>query len=417
MDRELPDSVIKSKRIKKTAVPILSLAVLVLSIMIFRSVLSPTLKISSVRIAIAERGSIEDAVTASGTVTPKNEQIITCPIATRIEQVFHKAGDRVDKSESILGLNKEFVLLQYRKLADDVDLKINQKTKLKLSVQRQQADLRTQHEIMKLRIKFNESKLEMEEKLLNLRVGSKEAYDLARLSLEISGKELQYIEEQIENQEKSLEADLREHELQIQISKRNLEELERQLELAEVKSAIGGVVTWVNENIGASITPGEVVARVADLKSYRVEANISDIHADKLAIGRQVRVRIDKTDLPGRISSIRPTIKNGVVTFLVELKENDHPSLRSNLRVDVFVITDIKENVIRIENGPFVNGAGLQDIFMIEGKKAVRKTVNIGATNFDYVEITDLVEPGDEVIIADMEKYIHHKEIAIKFDK
>ena len=417
MDRELPESVVKSKRIKKTALPILALAVLVLSIIIFRSVLSPVLKISAVRVAIAETGSIEDAVTASGLVAPKNEQIVTCPIATRIEQVFHKAGDRAAKGESILGLNKEFILLEYRQLADEVDLRINQKTKLELSIQRQQSDLKTQYEIKKLRIQFNKSKLEMEEKLLNLGVGSKEAYDLARLTLEISGKELDYIEDQIANQEKSLQADLREHELQIQISKRNLQELERQLELAEVKSALDGVVTWVNENIGASLTPGEVVARVADLNSYTVEAKISDTHADKLAIGRPVRVRIDETDLPGKISSIRPAIIDGVITFLVELEDDDHPALRSNLRIDVFVITGSKENIIRVENGPFVNGAGLQDIFVIKGRKAVRKTVNIGAANFDYVEITDQIEPGDKIVISDMEKYIHHQEIAIKFDK
>ena len=416
MDRELPSEVVRSRQIKKIMLPIIILASMILSVMIFRAVLSPSLKISSVKLALAETGSIEDAITASGTVIPEYEQIITSPIKSGIAGLQHKAGDHVEPGESLIKLNKEFALLDYNRMSDELDLKLNQKIKLELEIQRILADLNTQYEIKKLKIKFDESRLGMEEKLMNLGVGSREAYDVAKLSLEISRKELEYLEEQMENQRQSLKADLREHVLIIQIAERNLEELRRQLELAEVKSDISGVVTWVDENIGAAVKPGDILAKVADLSSFKIEAKISDIHAGKLSIGSPVRVRIENTDLPGIIDGIRPTIINGIVTFTVALDENNHPKLRSNLRVDVFVILDVREDIIRVENGPFVNGSGIQDIFVVEGNKAVRKTVTIGATNFDFVEILDFVDPGDKVIISDMEKYIHHQEINLNYD-
>ena len=222
---------------------------------------------------------------------------------------------------------------------------------------------------------------------------------------------LEILQKQMENQRKSLEADITEHDLEIRITERNLQELRRQLRLAEAKSESDGVVTWVADRIGSAVNVGDPLARIADLNSFKVEGSISDMHSDKLKLDGPIKVRVSGIDLYGKIVNIDPSMENGIARFIVELEQNNHANLRPNLRVDVFVITNTKENVVRVENGPFVNGSGIQDIFVIDDDKAIRKTVTIGAVNFDYVEITDQVHPGDEVITSDMTKYIQHTEI------
>jgi len=51
------------------------------------------------------------------------------------------------------------------------------------------------------------------------------------------------------------------------------------LQLAMMHADRDGVVTSIVEDAGAMIHKGDVVARIADLSSYRVDATISDIHA------------------------------------------------------------------------------------------------------------------------------------------
>jgi len=121
---------------------------------------------------------------------------------------------------------------------------------------------------------------------------------------------------------------------------------------------------------------GETVAKIADLENFKVEAKISDIHAGKLVIGNPVKIRINETELSGVIYTIQPTIESGIVTFMIELQEKSNPLLRSNLRVDVQVILSSREGVIRVKNGPFINGSGKQEIFIIKGNKAFRTAVN-----------------------------------------
>lgn len=414
MDRKLSAGFKRKQKVKKYTALIISFVVVVIALIGFRSLLKSSINRSMIRTSVAEIGAIEATITASGVVIPEYEQLITSPIQSKIEQIFYKAGEKAHAGESILQLNKEFIQMAYEKLQDELELKINRKAQLNLKLERSQIDLQAAYDIKKLQTDAIVSQYEQEKHLYEIGAGTKANLDQASLKLDVSRRELVQLHNQIENQQKSLEADLRELDLQISIQQKNITELRRQMELADAKADCDGVITWVNDNIGATVNEGDIVARIADLNSFKVEASISGFHAAKLQIGAPVNVRIGDMDLRGEIANIRPTIQNGIITFIIKLNDKTNELLRSNLRVDVSVITSFKDNVIRVANGPFVNGSGPQDIFIVEGNRAVRRRVAIGATNFDYVEIENNIKAGDEIIISNMNDYIHRKEVIIK---
>ncbi|NQT96827.1 MAG: HlyD family efflux transporter periplasmic adaptor subunit [Candidatus Marinimicrobia bacterium] len=414
MDRELTTKQLLQRRFKTILRSIILILIIIIGFFSLRSIFTPSLEKSKIIIAIAERSRIEDAISASGTVIPAFEQVITSPIKSTVVEVYHQAGEKIAAGSAILKLNKEFVHLELERLEDELKLHQNTKVQLNLALERNRTELQAQHDIKKLSLELLLSKLNQAEHLYGIGAGSKDHLDQARLNLEIARRELVLLENTIENEEKTLKADIREIDLKIGIQEKSIEEIERQLELADIRADRNGVITWVNENIGATIQPGEIVARIADLTSYKVEGRISDIHISRLKLGAPVRVRVNQRDLAGAITGIKPTIKGGTITFYIELAEKTDPNLRSNLRVDVFVITAYKDNIIRVKNGPFVNGPGVQNIFIVVGDKAIRKTVRIGATNLDFVEIENEIGAGDRIIISDMEKYKHLDTIVIR---
>lgn len=414
LDRELTTKQLLQRRFKTILRSIILILIIIIGFFSLRSIFTPSLEKSKIIIAIAERSRIEDAISASGTVIPAFEQVITSPIKSTVVEVYHQAGEKIAAGSAILKLNKEFVHLELERLEDELKLHQNTKVQLNLALERNRTELQAQHDIKKLSLELLLSKLNQAEHLYGIGAGSKDHLDQARLNLEIARRELVLLENTIENEEKTLKADIREIDLKIGIQEKSIEEIERQLELADIRADRNGVITWVNENIGATIQPGEIVARIADLTSYKVEGRISDIHISRLKLGAPVRVRVNQRDLAGAITGIKPTIKGGTITFYIELAEKTDPNLRSNLRVDVFVITAYKDNIIRVKNGPFVNGPGVQNIFIVVGDKAIRKTVRIGATNLDFVEIENEIGAGDRIIISDMEKYKHLDTIVIR---
>ncbi len=414
MDKELSRNEIRKIKLRKAAYFLLPLGLIIIGVLAFRSIINPSVKRSSILTAFAEIGSIEGTVSASGIVIPEHEQALACPVQSRIEEIYFRVGESVKSGDSISKLNTESLQNDYDKLLNEMELKKNNKAQLNLKLERLRIDLQAQYDIKELQAKSIETEVQQKKHLYSIGAGTKLDLEQAELKLEIARRELAQLKNQMVNQQELLAADLKELDLQINIQNSRIKEIDRKIELAGARADRDGVITWIKDDIGSSVNPGDVIARIADLSSFKVEAEISDIHADKLIINGPAKIRLNDIQLTGRISGIMPTIQNGVITFIIELDDKTDKSLRSNLRVDVDVVTSIIDDIIRAKNGPYINGSGLQEIFVIEGEKAYKRKAKIGATNFYFVEIQSGVKKGEEVIISDMEDYIHRDEIKIK---
>ncbi len=413
MDRELSQEIIRKENMKKYSKIIGGILLIVLSLLVFRNLLFPKIKKSTIQTAIAEKGNIEGAITASGIVIPEFEQIITSPIQSKIEKLYFYAGEKVIIDSSILKLDTESAEADLRKLDDELQLKRNKLTKLSIEMDERLVDLQTSFEIQKLQMKALSNNVDIKKQLLEIGVCTTPDLEQAELNFEIGTCQLNQLEQQIKNEKKSQEIDISDLQLQIRIQQTEINTLKRKLEQAKIRPSTSGVLAWVNDNIGANINQGDQIAKIADLSSFKIKAKISDMHVEKLMIGNPVRIRINSIDLLGNISAIQPTIENGVMTFSVELEEKTSSLLRSNMRVDVFVITSFKENVVRVKNGAFINGSGSQDIFVIENGVAIRRSVIVGSTNFDWIEVREGLRAGETAIISDMEEHIHKDRIKV----
>ena len=413
MDREISQEDQRKVSRAKIFKVVAGIMIVLMGLLGFRWILMPTIDKKDLHTAVAEIGSIEATLSASGVVIPLYEQVITSPVVARIQQVSFFSGDAVEADQSILSLDLEAVLSELEKLQDQQSLKKNTARQLELQLQKNLSDLRNQLEIKKLQIASLESLLKDEIHLK--KIGGSTEYNVktAQLNLEIARKEATLLGKQINNQEELNQVDLRGLSFEINILEKEIQEIARKIERAQVKTQQAGVITWVNEDIGAAVTEGEVLVKVADLSSFKVEGSISDVYADMLNNGGEVIVRINKTDLRGRITNIHPAVENGIITFIVQLQEKSNELLRSNLRVEVFVITSFVDQVVRVKNGPFYNGSVDQKVYVLEGDKAVRRTVTLGASNFDFVELANGIEAGEVVVISNMEEYDHQKEITI----
>jgi HlyD family secretion protein len=107
-------------------------------------------------------------------------------------------------------------------------------------------------------------------------------------------------------------------------------------------------------------------------------------------------------------------VQNGVLSFDVSFDQKTGLQLRPNMKVELFLVTSTQNNVMRVKNGSAFKGGATQDVFVLANGKAVKKTVSIGGSNFDYVQIRDGVKPGDVVIISDMKQFKDVGEVEVK---
>ena len=389
MDKAISRKIVKKRRFLMFLKITLSIILFFSVIFLFKMILTQKIDRSKIYTDVAIVGDIDASINASGVVIPEFEQIISSPISSKIDTVFKRAGENIVLGERILSLNTEIIRNSYEQKLDEYELQKNRKKQLALDLDRNIISLSTQLDIKELKIEFLNSKLVQEKRLSKIGAGTSGDLKQASLNLEIANLELNQLISQIANRKKSLEADLNELRLKIRITEKVINEISRKIENSKTISEKSGVITWVNDNIGKVVNQGEVIAKIADLNSFKVNCQISEIHVSKLFIGNYVKVRVNNKDLTGKIININPAIKNGVINFIVALDENNYKDLRSNMKVEVFVLTSSKKNIVRVKNGAFINGTGYNKVFVIKGDKAVRRDIRAGLTNFDYVEIIE----------------------------
>jgi HlyD family secretion protein len=139
------------------------------------------------------------------------------------------------------------------------------------------------------------------------------------------------------------------------------------------------------------------------------------MYATSIRTGSTVLVHLNNDEeIRGSIVSISPTVTNNTVQFRVRLDERDHPLLRPNLKVELYVVKSFRDAVTRVANGPFYRGAASQPVFVVEGSRLHRKDVRLGESNIGYVEILEGLSPGEQVVVSDMSDYERYDEIALK---
>ncbi|MEZ5042314.1 MAG: HlyD family efflux transporter periplasmic adaptor subunit [Saprospiraceae bacterium] len=415
MDKDIDPRIIKQQRRKRIWFFLLLLLVVIAALWGLRRVLSTQVDAGRLRTATAEIGRIDNTLNASGEVIPAFEQVITAPIRAEVREVLVSVGSQVDIGTPILALDKSFTELEYEKLKQELELKRNSITKLRFQLEKTLFDLQITDSIKALRINQLQAELDNSIRLESIGGGTKESVDKAGLDLKIAKLEKQQLENDLRLQEKSTITDLRELEIQSNIQSNAIREMEEKLKRADIVAKRPGVLTWVNENIGSTVSEGESLARIADLKSYKVLGTCSDLYAERLRVGMAVLIRLtDEDKVQGSISNIRPSVENNVITFDIQLEESNHPMLRPNQRVEVFIVTASKSNIVRVANGPAFKDLAQQYVFVLKDGMAERRRVNVGMTNFDFVEIEGGIEVGEEVIISDMTRYEHLEVVEVK---
>ncbi len=413
MDKAIEEEVRSGRKKKNISIIIIVLLVIAGTIWLLRFSLSSSLKKSAITTAVVETGNIENTINASGEVLPEFEATITSPISASVQKVIIDAGSKVKAGESILTLDKSASQTEFEKLKFQVESKRNEVQKLKLELGKSFYDIKSNNDIKQLRINSLEADVENAKRLFKAGGGTREDIEKAELNLKVARLEKQQLENEVKSKQQTMQVEMKEAEIAAAIQANDMHELDRKLQLANIVASRNGVVTWVNKNIGAAIREGEALARIADLSSFKVQGSISDNYLDQLHNAMTAIIRINETQVRGTVTNVQPSVQNGVISFNIQLNDNNNSLLRPNMKVDVFLVTSSKNNTMRVQNGAAFKGASSQDIFVLNNGKAERRTVHIGMTNFDFVEIMDNVKPGEVIITSDMSAYKNAKEITI----
>ena len=414
MDRVISESEVRRRLAKRVVGSIVAIAALAFSVAATVQWLRPSLRRSDLQFARVDRGAVDRALQAAGTVMPAVEQVVSSPVEARVLRIVRRAGDRVRAGDELVALDTSASRLDVERLEDRIKQKKSEQEQARLRSDETIAGLNAQIAQKTLDVEIARYKSRQNETLHHEGLVSQSELLAAQTTEKKNGIELAQLREAVIRAQRGRAAEAASYEVELRTLSNERDESIRQLGLAMMHADRDGVITSIVQEAGTTIRRGDVVARIADLSSFRVTATISDMHAAALAPGQRVRVKLDdQTTLGGAISGIDPQIANGAARFEIVLDQPSHPRLRNSVRVDVFVISGRRDGVLRVRRGTLGQSES-EDVFVVRGDELLRTPVRWGLAGEEVLEIRDGLREGEQVVVNNMSDYAGVKKLRLK---
>ena len=405
MDVARPASVIRNRKIKRL---IYSLVLLVavsagtfgLSRM---KAAAPSVDRATVWIDTVKRGEMLREVRGLGTLVPENVRWIPATTDGIIEEIKAQAGDTATVDTVILVLSNPDVLQR----ATDSELQLkgaeadlaNVRATLRnqiLNQQSQQAIVESQYNRAQLDLDANR---QLAQAGLIAEVVLKKSELLARelgVRNEMEKKKIEANTESAEAQLSAQQARVDQFRAVYRLRRKQVEEL-------KVRAGAAGIVQQVPVEVGQRVTPGTILAKVAEPGRLKAELQIPETQAKDVTIGQVASIDTRNGIIPGQVSRIDPAALNGAVKVDVHLNGEYPKGARPDLSVDGTIQLERLINVLYIGRPAYGQSDSVVGMFKVmPNGEAVRIQVKLGRSSVNTIEILDGLHEGEQAVLSDM---------------
>ncbi len=374
---------------------------------------APTVDRATLWMDTVKRGELLLERRGAGTLVPEEVRAIAARSAGRVEQIVLLPGAAVEPDTVVLRLSNPDLELAAANAASDLaveranhrDLEVGLRTQ---RLQRRSQAAAVQADYQTARIQYQRDLELFEERLVSerdMRISKLRAENLEyRHGLE--QRSLEIFDEQITAQLQVAATTVRQREARQALAAADLVDL-------DVKSGIHGVLQELLVEVGQSVGPGAVLARVVQPDKLKAELRIPETQAKDIVIGQPAVVDIRTAKIPGVVTRIDPAATQGTVTVDVKLLLDQlpdgklPPGARPQLSIDGTIEITRLADVLYTGKPAYGQSNQQVGLFKVvdDGGYAVRTTVQLGLGSVNLIEIIQGLNEGDEVILSDMSRW------------
>jgi HlyD family secretion protein len=187
------------------------------------------------------------------------------------------------------------------------------------------------------------------------------------------------------------------------------------LDALNVRAGMAGVLQTVPIDVGAQVTAGTNLARVADPTRLKAEVRIPETQAKDIRLGLPASIDTRNGIIRGVVSRIDPSVQNGTVTVDVRLDGQLPAGARPDLSIDGTIELQRLQNVLFVGRPAFGQDDSTVGLFRLDpsGTTATRCPVRLGRSSTSTIEIVSGLRSGDRVILSDSSQWDGHDRIRL----
>ena len=191
----------------------------------------------------------------------------------------------------------------------------------------------------------------------------------------------------------------------------------QQLKYADVRSPIDGVVVLKDIFEGALVSNTMAPYVISGNDTLQIAISVTEQVINKIRKGNELKIIIPsaKTSFfTGKITSVSPIMDDKTFSYVVLIDvPNKNNLIKPGMTAKVDILIEKRENIVIAPLNSVLSEDSGKYVFTVEDNKAVKRFVDTGISNNDFVEITKGLETGDFIIVKGQHFLKHNDPVIV----
>lgn len=322
-----------------------------------------------VTVSAVVRREFQDKISAVGTLKARETGLLSPKVAGNVEAVLVDIGEKVQTDQVVIRIDR---------------------TNFELAVNRASAALATAKSAVSLatvRLQHADKEFRRASSLLAEKVIPQGRFDKAEAAYKAARQALATAKDQRNQAEVALKTAM------------------QHLKDTQIRSPISGVVVERNVEIGQSVAPGAPLLRILDQSTLKADIDLPESDFARIAAGTPAVIQVDAFQgqlFPGKVVLVNPMVDRKTRTFRVRIES---PNPTAKLVDGMFVrvqLSAAQRTALAVERDALnrLPGSGTFYVFVVDGDKAVKRTVKTGVVGDQYAEVLEGLSEGEKVVTS-----------------
>lgn len=393
-----------------------ALAALLVWIVLGTTASTMTIDATDITISDVTRGKFYDYVRLNGQVLPIQVVQISPEEGGIVREKVVEEGTRVRKGDVILRLSNSNLDLQILNAEAELAEKQNLLRNTQVAMQQDRLNNRTEQATLDTDCDRKRRAYEQNARLYKERLISKEVYLQSREDYKLARRKQSLISQRLKQDSLYRHVQMAQMEDNLENMRKNVLLVRERRNKLEVRSAIDGELGLLDVELGQNIQAGQNIGQINDLSDFKIEANVDEHYIDRVRPGLIATITRDGKTYQLRVRKVYPEVRNGSFRTDFVFVGSRPAQMRSGQTYYVELALGKSSQSTLIPRGTFFQTSGGNWIFVLDrsGHKAYRRNISIARQNPQFYEVTDGLEPGEQVITSGYEAFKNNEVLILK---
>ncbi|MCP4123613.1 MAG: efflux RND transporter periplasmic adaptor subunit [Bacteroidetes bacterium] len=412
MDRKIEKSAWRKYRI-----PYIIGAVLLvgLGLLAYNAISNKTYRVAQEAITVkkAVTGEFQDIILIDGTVEPITSVLVNTPEGGTVSEIYSEDGVMVTKGTPIVLLDNPSLLLTYMTQETAIIEQVNNLRNLKLSLEKDERALTESLIDIEYVLSQQERQFRTDTVLYSKGVVAVNDYADTYENLKYQEKKRDFLEENVQKSSTDNLEQIRRINRSIDLMDRNLEVIHANMDKLLVKAPVSGLLTSFSPVIGESFTGSQTIAKIDVLEGFKVRGSVDEYYLSNVKPGQLASFSFSGGVVQLEVSKVLPEVSNGRFDIEMIFHGETPDKITNGQSLQIRLELSDSQMATLIPRGNFYQATGGRFVFVVEGDQAYKRYIKMGRQNPSYYEVTEGVEPGEQIITSSYQAFKDFESIQI----